>query len=96
VPQINRNFIKSIGISEIPVLMVRTAEEMRVLKGKQAITAYFDSNCRPGDSLVEEQPGFSGMNLPGTATPFMLPDGGDETCSVEVDCAEEVPGGSGQ
>jgi len=93
---INRNFLKSIGISEIPVLMVRTADEMRMIKGKQAIMAYFDSNCRPGDSLVEEQSGVSATGMPGTATPFVPPDGGDETCSVEVDCVQEITGGGSQ
>jgi len=92
-PELNRTFLKNLDVSEIPVLVVKSPEEVRVLKGKLAIGAYFDSNCRKqtaaaeADSTLSEIRDQSGESQ---LLPFIAPAPADGTCSIEVDC-EKLP-----
>jgi len=90
----NRKFLQTLGVTEIPVLVVRSTEELRVLKGKKLILQYFDENCRPRPSSHEETSDFSGMTNHGSALPFLPPNSGDETCTVGNVCDDEPAAGN--
>lgn len=98
-PELNRTFLKNLEMPEIPVLVVKAPEEVRVLKGKQAIVAYFDSNCRKKKVPEEVVSGLSGTSVQnGTSPvlPFITPAPADETCSVDVDCEEDPLAGTAE
>jgi len=92
-PELNRIFLKNLEVSEIPVLVVKSSEEVRVLKGKQAIVSYFESNCRKEKAPEKAVSGLSGISDQSGKSqvlPFIAPSPVDETCSVDVDC-EKAP-----
>jgi uncharacterized membrane protein len=77
---VNRNFLKALGIEEIPVLVAKDAGGIRILKGEQPIREYLDLNCQaapsPADSATSESSPVSGGFLPLQ----------DDACSVSKDC----------
>lgn len=87
-PQINRNFLKNLDITEVPVLLSREQEAITIIKGEAAIRAYLRQQC------AEEQPDSmpaSASNGQSTFTwPVPVPDDG---CSILSDC-DEPPGTS--
>ncbi|MFW2365610.1 MAG: hypothetical protein ACN4GW_04290 [Desulforhopalus sp.] len=87
-PEINFNFLKSLSITEVPVLVVKDRQETRILKGGQRIEQYLGENCRAGEVID-----FSGTSnvsmsgysyLPGT---IVQPD--DDACALTTDCTVE-------
>lgn len=99
-PEVNRRYLKTVGISEIPVLAVKTAEEIRILKGKQAIQEYLNGACReiekgPAGQMSTEKPG---VGAPDSLLPFVspAPGGAEDACSVEEECETAPTGKSGQ
>ncbi len=89
-PAVNLNFIKSLSIKEIPVLVTIEQQTTLVLKGEQRILEYLDASCREkkavdysGTSSVAPQ---EYMILPGAASQ------GDGACPVDTDCETVVPG----
>ncbi len=93
-PLVNRKFLKNIGITEIPVLVVKDNLEMRILKGQQNILEYMDQNCRvdaEGGDVYSEVSGMSSQSQ-GNAFQFTTPVTGDDGCSVDTDCEEPSTG----
>lgn len=77
---VNRNFLKALGIEEIPVLVAQDGSGIRVLKGEQPIREYLDLNCEadppPSDNATSESSSVEGSFLPLQ----------DDACSVSKDC----------
>ena len=91
VPEVNFNFLKSLSITEVPVLVVMNHQEMRVLKGGQRIEQYLGENCRK--AAETDFSGTSNMNLPGyTYLPGSVDQPADDGCEVATDCAKEETG----
>ena len=87
--EVNLNFLKSLSIAEIPVLVASEKSNTLVLRGKQRILEYLDENCR--ETKVIDYGGTSSM---GTGEYTILPEmesQGDDSCTVAVDCPPEVP-----
>lgn len=78
--RVNRNFLKALGIEEIPVLVAKDAGGIRILKGEQPIREYLDLNCQaptpPASSATSESSPISGGFQPLQ----------DDACSVSKDC----------
>ncbi|WP_163335820.1 hypothetical protein [Desulfopila sp. IMCC35008] len=94
-PEINKSFLKNLGISEIPVLMVKSENEVAVRKGKSTILSYLEDNCYPkaGENLSAPVPSDYGQNEMSVQTTsdvssyYSQPEPvQDESCGVEVDC----------
>ncbi len=85
-PDINRRFLKGLGINEIPVLAIQDEGGLQVLKGENRIIDYLQKNCQKKEAVTFE--GSSGF----TAAPgfdFLPPSQeGDDSCSVSEDCEE--------
>ena len=90
-PEVNRAMLKKFDINEIPVLMVRTSTEMRIVQGSKAISGYFTDNCRERNLTVLPESGESGISgmTPAPALQFLQPSPGAETCAVDTDCEED-------
>ncbi len=84
-PEINRRFLKGLGINEIPVLAIQDEGSLQVLKGESRIVDYLKNNCQKKEAeALEGSGGF-------TAAPgfdFLPPSQGDDSCSVSEDCEE--------
>jgi hypothetical protein len=90
-PAANRALLASLGIDEIPVLMIRTAEGVTIRRGETALLAYF------GKASFAEAAGQSRASA-APAAPSLIP--GLETskdgCSVAADCTDGSSGVSRQ
>lgn len=92
-PDINKRFLKNLGITEIPVLMVKSENEVAVRKGKNTILSYLEEYCytKAGADLAAPIPpdyGQSEMSVQassGVSSYYSQPVQ-DESCGVEVDC----------
>jgi|GEM_PF-590238 len=107
-PRVNRNYLQTNGIHEIPVLSIQDTSEVRLIKGKHAILTYFEKNCRipgsgddPGVSLQtpmddgEYTPPLPSVLLPGQLLPEVQIPGtadGDDSCSVGEVCEPDDTG----
>jgi hypothetical protein len=87
-PEINLNFMKSLSIKEIPVLVAVEQQKILVVKGEQGIRQYLDENCRETAAID-----YSGTSRVGPDEFRILPGGdlGDDACSVATDCDPEPP-----
>jgi uncharacterized membrane protein len=81
-PDINRSFLETLGIDQIPVLMAKDAEGIRILKGEGAISGYLDLHC-PVDSPAGGTAG-SSPSKPASVVPLQ----DDGSCTVSADCGE--------
>ena len=91
-PEININFMKSLAISEIPVLVATQEQKTLVLKGEQQISQYLKENCREQKAV-----NYSGTSSSGQSGYSILPDGQggtDDACKVGADCETTAPGGT--
>jgi len=93
-PAININFMKSLSMKEIPVLVAGEEQKTLVLKGEKRIVDYLAENCR------EKKLGdYSGSSSTTPSTYTILPgmgDQGSDACQVGAsDCDTEVPQGDG-
>lgn len=82
----NLSFLKNLGINEIPVLFVKTPQEMTVLKGKRSIQQYFRENCMVSseeDAPLSFEQGESSVSSDGNED-FLLPTE-DENCEISTD-----------
>lgn len=88
-PQININFMKSLSMNEIPVLVAMKEQTTLVLKGEQQIRQYLDDNCRENEAVD-----FSGTSSTKPSVYGILPEmepQGDDACQVGADCVPEEP-----
>ena len=89
-PEINLNFMNSLSIEEIPVLVVVKPQNIFVLRGEQRIFEYLDENCRK-TTVID----YSGTSSAKPTEFSILPEAGtkeDDTCSVTDDCDTKLPG----
>jgi hypothetical protein len=89
-PEININFMKSLSIQEIPVLVAIDRQNILVLRGEQRIREYLDDNC-----LEKEAVDYSGTSSAAPAKYMILPgvgSRGDDACPVATDCDTEQSG----
>jgi hypothetical protein len=81
---VNRNFLMSIGIEEIPVLLVKEgADDVKILQGERKIREYLDQKC------PEDRPAAS-IDFLGTSTnseDFSMKQEGEDSCSAIKDCS---------
>lgn len=99
-PAINRGYLKNLGISEIPILVIKKEGEIRILKGKQMIQEYLDAACRDTAGTADDQIDVSGASGQSTVLPLFPSESQQETCTVDEACEEGAPGeapkGAGQ
>ncbi len=83
-PEINLNFMQSLSIKEIPVLVVIEPQNIRVLRGERRIIDYLDETCR--ETKVID---YSGTSSVAPKKYSILPGMGkqkDDACPVAGDC----------
>lgn len=77
----NSNFLKTLAIEEIPVLVAKDQGGIRILNGEQPIRTYLEQNCASKNSLPADAPSES------SAGSSLLPQSvQDDACSVSQDC----------
>ena len=90
-PKINLNFLKNLGISEVPVLLDQQDSSMTLIRGEQAIKTFIDQQCQPTLPQIGMQ---SSEQL---SSNYSLPPPVDEdSCTIEEDCEEDQQGQSSQ
>lgn len=103
-PEVNKTYLKTLGIREIPVLVSQEEFGLQVHKGKSAITAYLNAHCYPQSEPEQAEDVYSGessgegMSVVGqspAAPYFFQPAPEEEGCAVEEDC-EPVQEGTAQ
>ena len=79
-PRVNVNYLKHLGISEVPAMTIIHEQTTTVLKGENALVEYIQQNCLLGrvEKSSEPQPGQSGSYS------FPLPE--TDSCAVAEDC----------
>ena len=85
---VNRSFLKSLGIEEVPILMTKDQSGIRILKGEQQIKEYLDQIREvktPSSSNIILQT--SSNN--GSFLPKLAPE--NDACSISKDC-DPIPG----
>lgn len=83
-PEVNRDFLRALGIERIPTLVVSRGSGFEVIGGASPILRYLEAEC-----IEEEPPSPSNEGYgpsAGTGLDGLLPL--DEACSIEVDCEE--------
>lgn len=81
----NRALLNSLGIEEIPVLLVRKNNGFSVIQGESAIVDYLDNLGIAG--LGSENPASAHSSASQETNPLLLGTGGQaEGCSVNADC----------
>lgn len=89
-PETNLNFMKSLSIKEIPVLVAIEPLNILVLRGEQRIREYLDENCR--ETKVVD---YSGTSSAEPTEYTILPKAGsqgDDACPVAADCDPKQSG----
>jgi len=93
-PAININFMKSLSLKEIPVLIAGEEQRTLVMKGEKRIIDYLAENCR--EKTVED---YSGSSSTAPSAYSILPgvgDQGNDACQLGAsDCDTEVPQADG-
>jgi hypothetical protein len=89
---VNRRFLKGLGIDEIPVLVIEDETGIQVIKGGDRIQEYIQFTCQEKQPLpfkeTTESSHLEGLN-------FLDSNGSDDSCSVSGDCENpfiEFPG----
>ncbi|MBB5347456.1 hypothetical protein JWG42_05815 [Desulfoprunum benzoelyticum] len=84
-PEVNRNFLRTLDIDEIPVLLAKDADGILILKGEGPIRGYLDRNCpqdQPADNAAGSAPGMTGERF--------IPQPADDSCSAFDGCEEST------
>ncbi len=82
--EVNVNFMKSLSIKEIPVLVVKEQQQTFVLRGEQRIREYLDETC-----LEKKEVDYGGTSSVEPTDYNFFPGAGnqqDNACTVETDC----------
>ncbi|MEJ2056938.1 MAG: hypothetical protein P8X39_03755 [Desulfofustis sp.] len=84
-PKINLDFLKKLGIQEIPVLLYQEDASMHLIRGEQAIRGFIETECRaPVLPALQDPVQMSSNYLP-------LPIGEQEgACTIEEDCEDPL------
>ncbi len=83
-PQVNRSFLQSLSINEVPVLLVKAENETQVLKGEKRIRDYLEKTCRRSRNV--DYSGMSHGTTPGTSFLPEVQKPVEDACSVNTDC----------
>jgi hypothetical protein len=89
-PEINLNFMKSLSITEIPVLVATEQQNILVLRGEPRIREYLDETCRQTKAVD-----YSGTSSMQPTEYTILPKVGsqaDDACPVAADCDTKLSG----
>jgi len=82
-PEVNRLFLKLLGIDTIPVLLEKTTDGYALIRGEQRIISYIRQACYRDQSLFYQDPDSTarenGMSVFGE----------EDECSVTVECEDE-------
>lgn len=89
-PSVNFNFMKSLSITEIPVLVAKNGQETRIIKGRQRIELYLDEMCRT--TVETDYSGGTGMSLSGYNFLPGSVNQKEDACAVSVECTAEESG----
>jgi uncharacterized membrane protein len=83
-PKINRTIMRSLGLEQVPALLILRDSGFEVINGAGAIQRYLDDNCRVSSPQVlpGEMSGLSGSSGYETIIPV------DESCKVAADCED--------
>lgn len=78
---INRRFLQSLGITEIPVLILKQDDGMEILRGENRI---IERLAKPDDTTEDQFTGMSSSNetIPG------LGGEGEDGCTIDTDCVD--------
>ncbi len=81
-PAVNRAVLQSLGLNQIPVLLVSRDSGFQVINGSAPIREYLDEHCRAPqeEQAVNESSDFSQSS----SFDYLPPQ--DEACSVDVEC----------
>ncbi|PIE56131.1 MAG: hypothetical protein CSA34_05315 [Desulfobulbus propionicus] len=85
-PETNRALLHTLGMKEVPVILIKDSSGFRTLKGETAISAFFADRHQPSS------PPIGTSSAPGI--PGLVP--ADDSCSAERGCEEPIPGIPGQ
>jgi hypothetical protein len=90
-PSVNFNFLKSLSLKEVPVLVAREQHRTLVIKGEQMIREYLEENCR--NEKVEDYSGTTSATAP-SGYDFQPTSGNptDDGCILATDCDNEESG----
>ncbi len=87
-PKTNLNFLKKLGIQEVPVLLYREDASMHLIRGEQAINGFIDSHCTTTPRLPTLQ---EPVQMSSSYQPLPLPIGEqEEGCAIEEACEEPL------
>jgi hypothetical protein len=84
-PEVNKNFLRTLDIAEVPVLLAQDADGIVILKGEGPIRGYLERNC-PEDQPADHPAGSS----PGTPAGKVIPQPTDDSCSAFEGCEDET------
>ena len=84
--EVNRRFLKGLGIDTIPVLLVRDDNGMQVIQGGEGVADYLEAHCRSGTGeFPQKSAGYS------AADDFLPSLGEEQSCQVAKDCDDASP-----
>ena len=83
-PEINRRVLSVLEIESIPVLVVKSAEGYRFIRGEKPIIDYVQHACFTEDEVLYLEKSF----LSGEESITLLKDDASE-CSIEIDCEQQ-------
>ncbi len=86
-PEINLNFMKSLSIKEIPVLVGIEQQDISVLRGELQIRRYVEDKCRKTKEV--DYSGSSSAAQPGQIYPG-AEKVQEDACQVAAECDPEV------
>lgn len=92
-PEINLQFMKSLAMVEVPVLVASNEQKILILRGEQRINDYLQENCR--EKMAIDYGGTSSMGTTEYITNPQVQQDADDACRVENDCVvvpEQAPG----
>jgi len=87
-PEINLNFLKKMGLQEIPVLLYQDDTTMHLIRGEQAIDSFIETQCETGPQLPTLQ---ESVQMSSSLQPLPLPiQVQEEGCSIEEACEDPL------
>jgi len=86
-PGVNIKLLSHLGIKQIPVLLITTESEKRIVTGSTAIQHYFESQCLQQKGAEIEEPQESVIGITPSSNLDFLPQN-DDGCAIETDCED--------
>ena len=87
-PEVNRNIMQSLGLEQVPVLIILRDSGFEVINGARAIQRHLDENCTSSSPQISS--GGITISSENSAIETLIP--ADESCKVDTDCEDtETP-----